>query len=52
MNGAWQDEEAVLVCDDGIPFRLAPADGDPARAHRLVELGLLEPANGPSTGAA
>jgi methylase of polypeptide subunit release factors len=52
MNGAWQDQEAVLVCDDGIPFRLAPTDGDPARAHRLVELGLLEPANGPSMGAA
>ena len=40
-DGAWADDEALLVCDDGIQFRL-PADGD---ARRLVELGLLEPAD-------
>jgi Methyltransferase domain len=43
-GGAWEDEEALLVCRDGIPFRV-PADGDGAHARRLVELGLLEPAS-------
>jgi methylase of polypeptide subunit release factors len=43
-DGAWKDGEAALVCDDGIPFRMAPANGDNERARRLVEVGLLEPA--------
>jgi methylase of polypeptide subunit release factors len=44
-DGAWEDDGALLVCDDGIPFRLPPADGDVAHGRRLVELGLLEPAS-------
>jgi hypothetical protein len=45
VDGAWADEDALLVCDDGIPFRLPPANGHIARGRRLVELGLLEPAS-------
>lgn len=45
IDGSWQDDEAVLVCDDGIPFRMPPADRNDANARRLVELGLLEPAD-------
>jgi hypothetical protein len=43
VDGSWQDQEALLVCDDGIPFRLPPAGKDAAHARRLVELGLMEP---------
>jgi methylase of polypeptide subunit release factors len=42
-DGGWEDEDALFVSDDGIPFRL-PADGDGPHRRRLVELGLLEPA--------
>jgi methylase of polypeptide subunit release factors len=48
-NDGWEDDEARLVCDEGIPFRMPPADTNLARACRLVELGLLEPADGPDT---
>lgn len=51
IDGSWEDQEALLVCDDGIRFRLPPADGDAAQARRLVELGLLEPADGPDAPA-
>ena len=44
VDGQWEDEEALLVCEEGIPFRVPPGDGNGAAARRLVELGLLEPA--------
>jgi len=44
VDGRWEDDEAFLVCDDGIQFRVPPADGNGADARRLVELGLVEPA--------
>ena len=43
-DGHWNDEEALLVCDDGIPIRMAAADGNGPETRRLIELGLLEPA--------
>jgi len=49
VDGFWEDQEAVLVCDDGIRFRLPPAETDSAAARRLVELGLLEPADDAAT---
>jgi hypothetical protein len=44
VDGRWDDEESLLVCDDGIPIRMPAADGNGPEAQRLVELGLLEPA--------
>jgi methylase of polypeptide subunit release factors len=44
VDGAWREDEALLVCEDGISFRMPRVNGDATHARRLVELGLLEPA--------
>jgi hypothetical protein len=43
-GATWEDDAALLMDEEGIPFRL-PADGDAAHSRRLVELGLLDPAD-------
>ena len=45
IDGVWEDDEALLVCDEGIPFRMPFADRNEPDGRRLLELGLLEPAD-------